>query len=73
MVIKYLNVYLHPNISEVIYDYHTISKESTRLKLKSILEDIKMSSMLSMIIRNLRKFRRRMVITMLNMYFEDNQ
>lgn len=72
MVIKYLNVYLHPNISKVIYDYHTISKESTRLKLKSILEDIKMSSMLSMIIRNLRKFRRRIVITMLNMYFDDN-
>ena len=72
MIIKYLNVYLHPNISKVIYDYHTISRESTRLKLKSILEDIRMSSMLSMVVRNLRKFRRRIIIMVLNMYFQDN-
>ena len=73
MIIKYLNVYLHPNISKVIYDYHTISRESTRLKLKGILEDIRMSSMLSMVVRNLRKFRRRIIIMVLNLYFEDNQ
>ena len=73
MIIKYLNVYLHPNISKVIYDYHTISKKSTRLKLKGILEDIRLSSMLSMVIRNLRKFRRRIIIMVLNMYFVDNQ